>query len=96
MRYCLNHLQKKPLCPKTRRLCFYPRERGQSVGKHELKNKKDEGKWNWALLAANVLLTLCFAAVFWPILHKGSLSFLDKTARAASVEEGAGTARAAA
>ncbi len=27
----------------------------------------------------NVLLTLCFAAVFWPILHKGSLSFLDKT-----------------
>ena len=49
------------------------------MGKHELKNKKDEGKWNWALLAANVLLTLCFAAVFWPILHKGSLSFLDKT-----------------
>ena len=44
------------------------------MGKHELKNKKDEGKWNWALLAANVLLTLCFAAVFWPILHKGSLS----------------------
>lgn len=49
------------------------------MGKHELKNKKDEGKWNWALLAANVLLTLCFAAIFWPILHKGSLSFLDKT-----------------
>ena len=49
------------------------------MGKHELKSKKDEGKWNWALLAANVLLTLCFAAVFWPILHKGSLSFLDKT-----------------
>ena len=49
------------------------------MGKHELKNKKDEGKWNWALLAANVLLMLCFAAVFWPILHKGSLSFLDKT-----------------
>lgn len=77
------------------------------MGKHELKNKKDEGKWNWALLAANVLLTLCFAAVFWPILHKGSLSFLDKTsnllaacgvsaARAASVEEGVGAARAAA
>lgn len=77
------------------------------MGKHELKSKKDEGKWNWALLAANVLLTLCFAAVFWPILHKGSLSFLDKTsnllalaaflpARAASVEEGARAARAAA
>ena len=49
------------------------------MGKHELKNKKDEGKWNWALLAVNVLLTLCFAAIFWPILHKGSLSFLDKT-----------------
>lgn len=49
------------------------------MGKHELKNKKDEGKWNRALLAANVLLTLCFAAIFWPILHKGSLSFLDKT-----------------
>ena len=28
------------------------------MGKHELKNKKDEGKWNWALLAANVLLTM--------------------------------------
>ena len=51
------------------------------MGKHELKNKKDEGKWNWALFAANVLLTLCFAAVFWPILHKGSLSFLDKTSK---------------
>lgn len=49
------------------------------MGKHELKNKKDEGKWSRTLFAANVLLTLCFAAVFWPILHKGSLSFLDKT-----------------
>ena len=29
------------MCPKTRRLGFYPRERGQSVGKHELKNKKE-------------------------------------------------------
>ena len=55
------------------------------MGKHELKNKKDEGKWNWALLAANVLLTLCFAAVFWPILHKGSLSFLDKTSNLLAV-----------
>ena len=49
------------------------------MGKHELKKEKGEEKWSGALAVAYTLLLGLFAMSFCPLLHKGSLAYLDKT-----------------
>lgn len=49
------------------------------MGKHELKKEKEETKWSGALAVAYTLLLGLFAMSFCPLLHKGSLAYLDKT-----------------
>ena len=55
------------------------------MGKHELKKEKEETKWSGALAVAYTLLLGLFAMSFCPLLHKGSLAYLDKTSNLLAV-----------